>query len=390
MTTFLKYIALLALIGLLACGGNDAVGPRDSGHGVPNVPGDSQPDQPINREPGTGGHFLDDFPTERILSGGVPPDGIPALTDPRFVELTSSEAAYLRDDDLVLGAVVNGEAKAYPHNLAWWHEIINDTIGGRPIVESFCPLTSTGLVFNGQGNDGSRIRVGVSGLLFNNNLIMYDRRDNETLYPQMLHVPVAGPGSEELQLMPAIETTWRYWKRLYPNSKVIGVNAGGFSPSTYRSYPYGSYRDPNVGPNFPSFPALAANPTAQLFPPKTMTLGMRFGETAKAYPFPTMGTEAAINDVVAGNASVIVYCDAEQYAVPFSRVVGGQTLAFEKVPSADQTYPFMLRDRETGSTWNLKGEAIAGPLQNETLQHLPAHNAFWFAWATFWQNTGIY
>ena len=392
MTTFLKYLALLALIGPMACGGNgnDAVGPHNSGNGAPNASGDLQADQPINREPGTGGHFLDDFPTERILSGGVPPDGIPALTDPPFVEIASGEAAYLRDDDLVLGAVVNGEAKAYPHNMGWWHEIINDTIGGQPIVVSFCPLTSTGLVFNGQSSDGSRIQVGVSGLLFNNNLIMYDRRDNATLYPQMLHVPVTGPGSEELQLLPVIETTWRYWKQLYPDSKVVGVNTGIYPPSTYRSYPYGGYRNPNVGPNFPSFPALSANHTAQLFPPKTMTLGMRFGETAKAYPFPTMGAEAVINDVVAGNAIVIVYCDAEQYAVPFSRVVDGQTLAFEKARSTDQTYPFMLRDRETGSTWNLKGEAIAGPLENQTLQHLPAHNAFWFAWATFWQHTGIY
>ncbi|MCY3869810.1 MAG: DUF3179 domain-containing (seleno)protein, partial [Gemmatimonadetes bacterium] len=84
------------------------------------------------------------------------------------------------------------------------------------------------------------------------------------------------------------------------------------------------------------------------------------------------------------------YYHQEQYAIPFNRVVDGQTLTFEKTLPRDTVYPFLLRDKETGSTWNLKGETIAGPLQNKTLEQLPSHNAFWFAWATFWQNTGIY
>ena len=55
---------------------------------------------------------------------------------------------YLRPDDLVLGVVINGEARAYPHNIGWWHEIVNDKIGGRAISVTFCPLTGTGLVFD--------------------------------------------------------------------------------------------------------------------------------------------------------------------------------------------------------------------------------------------------
>ncbi len=395
MTAFLKYIVLFALFGSMACGGNgkDALGSGDPNNepvaSGGETPSDVQASGSINRAPRAGGNFLNDFPMDKILSGGVPPDGIPALTDPEFVDLESSGAAYLREEDLVLGVVVNGEAKAYPHNMGWWHEIINDVIGGQPIVVSFCPLTGTGLIFFGQAADGSRIHCGVSGLLFNNNLIMYDRRDR-TLYPQMLHVPVDGPRSEELHLMPVIETTWRYWKQLYPNSKVVGVNTGVYAPGNYERYPYGGYRDPNTGPLFPSFPDLIDNPTAQIFPPKTLALGVRFGETAKAYPFSLMGTEAVINDVIAGNEIVIVYWDKEYYAVPFARVVDGQTLTFDKVLSSDLIYPFMLRDQETSSTWNLKGEAVAGPLKDKTLEHLPSHNAFWFAWATFWQNTGIY
>ncbi|MDE2725952.1 MAG: DUF3179 domain-containing (seleno)protein, partial [Gemmatimonadota bacterium] len=188
MKIFLKSTILFALFGLMTCGGksNDTLGPGDSGNPPDasggTTSGNTQTSGSINREPQAGGNFLSDFPKDRILSGGVPPDGIPALTDPQFVELTSSEAAYLSDEDLVLGVVLNGEAKAYPHNMGWWHEIINDVVGEHPIVVSFCPLTGTGLIFSGQGNDQSRIHCGVSGLLFNNNLIMYDRRQQGFLF----------------------------------------------------------------------------------------------------------------------------------------------------------------------------------------------------------------
>ncbi|MBT3602928.1 MAG: DUF3179 domain-containing protein [Candidatus Latescibacteria bacterium] len=388
------WIPLLA-IGVFACGGNTPPDSASQGQGNPvgtSVPsGDNtQATAPVERAATSGGNFLSSFPTDRILSGGVPKDGIPALTDPQFVDLTSSDANYVLEDDLILGVVINGEAKAYPHNMGWWHEIVNDVVGGQPIVVSFCPLTGTGLVFNGQGDDGNRITCGVSGLLFNNNLIMYDRRDNATLYPQMIHTSIDGSIGSELELMPVIETTWRFWKQLYPNSKVVSVRAGTYSSGRYTQYPYGSYRDFTQGPNFASFPALEANPTAQFFPPKTITLGIRFGEKAKAYPFPIMGEEAVINDTFEGTDLVVVFYEQEQYAVPFSREFNDQILTFEKVASTDQAYPFLMRDNETGTVWNLKGEALSGTFQGRTLTPIASHNGFWFAWATFWQNTGIY
>lgn len=385
------YILILTLC-IFACRKNDSTPNNALGPGNPvgtPISTDQEQTNPFDREAQSGGNFLNNFPTNQIVSGGVDKDAIPALTDPSFVSLTSSDANYVNDDDLVLGVVINGEAKAYPHNMGWWHEIVNDVVGGQPIVVSFCPLTSTGLVFNGQGDNGSRITCGVSGLLFNNNLIMYDRRDDTTLYPQMIHAAISGSGGE-LQLLPVIETTWRYWKQLYPNSKVVSVQAGTYSSGRYTVYPYGSYRSLDQGPTFQSFPALSDNITAQLFPPKTMTLGLRFDEMAKAYPFPVLVQHNVLNDTFQGRDLVVLFYAQEQYARPFSRVVNGTTLTFTKVESDDPIYPFLIQDTETGSTWNLKGEAIAGSLHGQHLTPLPAHNSFWFAWATFWQNTGIY
>ena len=83
----------------------------------------------------------------------------------------------------MLGLVVDGIARAYPENILWWHEIINDEIGRYPVSVTLCPLTGTGLAF--RTANGGQFSLGVSGGLFNSNLVMYDRRDNETLYPQM-------------------------------------------------------------------------------------------------------------------------------------------------------------------------------------------------------------
>ena len=141
---------------------------------------------------------------------------------------------------------------------------------------------------------------------------------------------------------------------------------------------------------FPSLPRLNINPAGSLFPPKQITLGVRFGTTAKAYPFSSLGEEAVINDEVAGNAIVVAFYAKEKLAIPYSRVVDGQTLTFEKAVSSDPVFPFMLADRETSTFWNLLGEAVEGTHTGKKLVQMPAHNAFWFAWATFWQNTSVF
>lgn len=344
----------------------------------------------------TGGNFLnvETFPLDLVVDGGVGKDGIPALTDPAFVAAASVDASYLADTDLVMGLVVNGEAKAYPHNIGWWHEIVNDVVGGHPVVVSLCPLTGSGMVFDG-ADGGSRITMGVSGWLFNNNLILYDRRDNETLVPQMTGRAILGPRQgDEVALMPVVETTWRYWKRLHPNTTVVSGSGHGAGISHYRGYPYPDYREFDSPLLFPLSPGLADNPIGKLFEPKRTTLGVRYNEAAKAYPFEAMGKQAVINDRVGGLDVVVVFHRQERLALPYDRRIRIEgapvTLTFDWAVPVDLLYPFTMRDRETRSVWNLEGEAIEGELAGTRLRQVPAHNAYWFAWATFWQNTGIY
>ena len=233
-----------------------------------------------------------------------------------------------------------------------------------------------------------------------------DPLGSSTLYPQMISVGVSGQrANSSLTQLPVVETTWRYWKRLFPGSTVVGVaqsDASRFSAATnltapqypesrYGSYPYANlnYRDPNTNPLIRAFPDLNDNPTAQIFENKDMVHGIRFGEIAKAYPFKLMGEETVLNDTIGETNIVVSFYAAEQLATSFFREFESQTLTFERVASTDGLFPFLLRDLETATTWDLLGRGVGGPNTGKQLTQVPANNAFWFAWATFWQNTGI-
>ena len=147
-----------------------------------------------------------------LLVAIVAPNAIPALALPDMVSANAPEAQYLFDFDRVLGVVVNGEARAYPHNILWHHEIVNDRIGDTWISATFCPLTGSGIVFDPFVN-GLRLDLGVSGLLFANNLVMFDRRSGQVFGPQL-----SGEGKctsfrgESIALRPLQEMSWGGWK----------------------------------------------------------------------------------------------------------------------------------------------------------------------------------
>ena len=336
------------------------------------------------------GTFLDlnRFPYDSIVSGGPAKDGIPALTNPNFVSRSFVE--YLGADDLVLGVVINGEARAYPHNIGWWHEIVNDKIGGQAISVTFCPLTGTGLVFDATDDDGSQFQLGVSGLLFNTNLIMYDRRDGTTLYPQMAFKAVRGSRrGETLELLPVVETTWETWQQLYPRTRVI--ETGLYSIDTYTSYPYDDYRTNHQYLIFDLVIPLRlnGNPYATEFLLKERVLGVRLDGEPMAYPFSEMGERAAINDEVGGVDIVVVWDRASHLAIPYAREVDGQSLTFKLTEFAE--FPYIgLRDEETETLWDVRGLAVEGELAGRQLRQVPAHNSMWFAWVTFWQHTGVW
>jgi hypothetical protein len=327
-----------------------------------------------------------------LVSGGPGKDGIPALTSPRVVTAEEGDA-FMRPDYLVLGVVMNGEARAYPHNILWWHEIINDVLGGTPMVVTYCPLTGSGIVFDPMV-DGQHLNFGTSGLLFDNNLVMFDRA-TDSLWSQMKTEAVCGDLMRtRLAFYPVVQSTWEAWKGLHPETTIVSFDTG-FSRG-YHDYPYGNYDQTYYTKIL--FPHSFVDPR---LPEKALVLGILhpvYRSAARAYPhatLATLGDRVAVNDDYLGQPLLIVFDAVAQMAIPFDRRVehpalgdAGQALTFDVVDEG--VFPFELEDRETGSLWSLTGLALEGPLAGAQLELVTAYSAMWFAWGSFHTGSDIY
>lgn len=214
------------------------------------------------------------IPAAEIRPGGPPKDGIPALTNPRFV--SAGEARYLRPTDRVIGVVVGEEARAYPLRILNYHEIVNDRVSEQPLVVTYCPLCDSAAVFDRKTPLGER-EFGVSGLLYNSNVLMYDRGGRpEGLWSQVKSEGVSGPAVEKsLQPLPLELTTWQQWQRRHPGTKVLSVRTG--HNRDYSRSPYGDYLD-SIRLIFP------VNPQSDRLPTKERVLGVWTDAGARAYP----------------------------------------------------------------------------------------------------------
>lgn len=310
-----------------------------------------------------------------LLFTSLPPDAIPAVNEPPMVAADAPQADYLFDDDRVLGLVVNGEARAYPHNILWHHEIVNDVVGGSPVSVTFCPLTGSGVAFRPEV-DGTLLDLGVSGLLFANNLVLYDRNDGEVYGPQLAIEGSCGSfRGSSLELLPVQEMSWGRWKALNPETRVVsGELRYG---RNYRVYPYGNYDD-TTNPDL-----IQPMPVDDARPLKERVLAIRDGSGGRGYPYGellSMGRTVAINETVAGVPTVIFYeSRSGEAALAFDARVDGNTLTFEANTAAGN-----WTDLETGSTWRIDGVASEGPLAGERLRtREDAYTLFWFAWRHF-------
>lgn len=272
-------------------------------------------------------------PLDQILAGGPPKDGIPAILKPAFLKAT--EAGFLTDQDPVLGLVDKGEAKAYPIKILNWHEIVNDTLAGKPVVVTYCPLCGTGIGFYPVVN-GRSLTFGVSGLLYQSDMVMYDHQ-TESLWSQISMEAIAGPmtGSK----LPHIfleHTTWGDWRKAYPATLVLSTKTG-FS----RDY----LRDPYLGYAQRADLLFPVQRTDSRFHPKEWVLGVTVGGIAKAYPF----------------------SELKKAQSPLHDEVHGQRVTIQ-----------FHADAQSASAMDASGKP------------LPTVMAFWFAWYAFHPETEVF
>lgn len=313
------------------------------------------------------------IPISEILDGGPGVDGIPALINPNLVDADDAEADFVRDTDLVIGYKNGDDVRAYSHSILDWHEIINDNVGAVSIAITYCPLTGTGIGWNRILN-GSETTFGVSGLLYNTNLIPFDRQTGSN-WSQILNESVNGDLiGRKIDLVPLVETSWKTWKTIYPNTKVVSRDTG--FPRTYGISPYGDY---NTNNDLFLFPVAKDN----RLPLKERIHTIIKGTKAKAYQFSAFTENNIIKDSFEGDEYIVV--GNSEFIISFLLTNATRGLTFEYAYNNSET---ILTDNE-GNSWDILGNAINGPRTGQSLAASESFMAFWFSIPAFYE-TEIY
>jgi len=247
------------------------------------------------------------IPAAKILGGGPGKDDIPALDKPHFI--SADKVDFLQPSDRILGLTLQGISKAYPIKILNYHEIVNDTfnntLNDQPVVITFCPLCGSGIAYSAMIK-GKKHHFGVSGLLYNSDVLLYDR-ETESLWSQLMNQAVSGP-MRGTKLIPIAltHTTWADWQQRFPETLVLSTDTG--YDRDYEKNPYAGYRlDRKLW-----FPVARQS---NRYHPKQRVMGIELKGKTKAYAISELtNMPAAFKDTLAGQTIAIHYDKQHQSA----------------------------------------------------------------------------
>jgi hypothetical protein len=313
-------------------------------------------------------------PGELVIAAET--DDIPAIMAQDNFFTTTDTKEWL-DDEYVIGLALEDQARAYPIRLLSNHELVNDSIGERQVLVSWCPLCFTAVVFD-RMVEGRELTFGVSGMLFHDNLVMYDHQTN-TLWSQLLGQSLRGAYRQKfLNVIPSILTTWGEWKELYPETLILSAEL------------LGQYQDEVVDPYSSYYLSGAAGLGGSVthsveLPAKILVIGVRVSGQQRAYPLPSLSDMTLVEDELGGVPLLLIFDATLQAVYLYRRDIDGRTFSFEI-----GDLPHTLRDKFTQSTWDWRsGLAISGELVDSQLTRYQGTLTFWFAWAGIFPETEV-
>ena len=370
-----KIYLFTILLLFITCGGNsdETMFPNSS-----NIPEDNiTPEDRTSGNNNSGNNANSDWliPISEVKDGGPGKDGIPSINFPNFVETNDTEADFLKDTDLVIGIIKGGSVRAYPHLILDWHEIVNDSFSDNFVSINYCPLTGTAFGWKGSLN-GKKSTFGVSGLLYNTNLILYDRNTDSNWSQLKLQCVNGVLIGERPSLESIVETNWGTWKTLYPETEVLSLDTG--FQRNYDFYPYGDYK---TNHNFFLFSVF---PTNNELPSKERVYAIIDDEVSKVYQFTKFVNGKAIKELFNGKDYLVV--GNENLINSFELNESQLNLNFEYDFTNTKVF---FKDNE-GNKWSVFGEAIEGPRTGEKLIVSKAVVSYWFAIAAFYPNPKRY
>ncbi|MFT7474146.1 MAG: hypothetical protein ACI81L_001067 [Verrucomicrobiales bacterium] len=311
-----------------------------------------------------------------------PRDGIPPIDGPIF-ETTALAGEWIGPREPGALVQVDGEARFYPLSILTRHEIVNDTFGDVPVAVTFCPLCNTAIAFDRRIN-GAVLRFGVSGLLRNSDLVMWDSATT-SLWQQITGEGVVGEyAGAKLDSVATSIVSFSQFAEQFPDGKSLS-GEGGFGRRAYGVNPYSNYSSSDR-------PFLFNDEIDDRLPALSRVVGVTEGDGLASYSFARLETERAINDIVGDQPVVVLFAgdtadalddraiatsQAIGSGVAHSSVVDGETLTF--AANSDGSFT----DAETNSTWSILGIATDGELVGTQLEPVQHRNEFWFAWQAF-------
>lgn len=325
-----------------------------------------------------------------FVPAGPPRNGIPSIDDPKFLSVRRADQ-FLDDTEPVAVVVLRHEIHAYPLQIMVWHEIVNDTLGGVPVVVTFCPLCHTALVFDRRVADVVH-DFGTTGNLRFSDLVMYDRQ-TESWWQQATGQAIVGSLTDtKLTFLPAQIVSLADFATAYPNGEVLSRDTGENRP--YGQNPYPGYDRADERPFL-----FAGEIDGRLAPKERVVTIDQDGSTI-AIPYTALDAMGAI-EIDLPEPVVVFWAPGTAAALDgstidagrdvgatgvFAPVVDGQRLTFARTGGREGP----ITDVETGSTWSITGQATDGPLAGSQLEPVVHGDHFWFAWAAFSPETTIW
>jgi hypothetical protein len=273
---------------------------------------------------------------------------------------------------LVIAAVINGEAKAYPIEIIGYHHQVQDTIGGEPVIVTYCTVCRTGAVFSPFINNVYQHFRLVGMDHFN---AMFEDEKTKSWWRQVTGEAIAGPmKGNNLKQLPSSQMRLAAWIREYPNTFIL-------QPDTIFKKEY----DDLSGYDSGTIKGGLERRDSLSWKKKSWVVGIVQNNFAKAYDWNDLQKEKIINDTF-HDIPVVLFLENDSVTFhAFNRIVNGQTLQFIWNDNLK-----ILQDDNTHSTWSSSGKCIDGQLKNSILTPIQSYQEFWHSWQTFHPNTTVY
>ena len=321
------------------------------------------------------------------------PDEIPPIDQPEFWEADRSPDHFFAHEP-VIAIESGGEARAYPLSILTYHEIVNDIIGGTPVSVTYCPLCNAAIVFDRRlsfkGKEWT-LDFGVSGMLRNSDLVMWDRQ-TESWWQQFTGEALVGElAGARLTYLSSMIISLEEFIQSYPGGKVLSTKTG--HNIAYGTNPYTGYDDPEN-----TQPRLFTGQVDPRLPAMERVVDIHVDGKYKIYPLTVIRQKGVINDLFQGREIVIFHTSKtvsvlDDRQISESREIGSVTVFHPVID--DRTLTFRNKgdgfvDEQTGSRWSITGQCISGELKGRSLRPMVHGNHFAFAWFAFHPDSEIY